>query len=54
VTLKVADEESVLLSKATKAPAKNAALLTEYLASGASERFMELAEKYGLDLEQFL
>ncbi len=54
VTLKIADEESVLLSKATKAPEKNAALLTEYLASGASERFLELAEKYGLDLEQFL
>jgi hypothetical protein len=54
VTLKIADEESVLLSKATKAPAKNAALLTDYLASGPSERFMALAEKYGLDLEQFL
>jgi hypothetical protein len=54
VTLKVADEEAVLLSKATKAPEKNAALLTEYLASGPSERFMALAEKYHLNLEQFL
>lgn len=45
---------AVLLSKALKAPAKNRSLLTEYLAMGASERFLELAEKYHLDLEQFV
>lgn len=54
VTLKVADEECVLLSKAAKAPQKNGALLTEYLASGPSERFLALAEKYGVNLEQFV
>lgn len=54
VTLKVADEECVLLSKAAKAPQKNSALLTEYLASGPSERFIALAAKYNVDLEQFV
>lgn len=54
VTLKIADEECVLLSKAAKAPKKNGALLTEYLAQGPSERFMSLAAKYNVDLEQFL
>jgi len=54
VTLEVADLESVLVSKGLKAPAKNRAIVTEYLASGASPRFMELSTKYGLDLEQFL
>ena len=54
VTLEVADLESVLVSKGLKAPAKNRAIVTEYLASGASPRFMALSTKYGLDLEQFL
>ncbi len=54
VTLKVADEECVLLSKAAKAPKKNGALLTEYLASGPSDRFVALAAKYDVDLEQFV
>ena len=54
VTLEVADLESVLVSKGLKAPAKNRAIVTEYLAAGASPRFMELSTKYGLDLEQFL
>jgi hypothetical protein len=54
VTLKIADEECVLLSKAAKAPKKNGALLTEYLARGPSERFMGLAAKYSVDLEQFI
>jgi hypothetical protein len=54
VTLKVADEECVLLSKAAKAPEKNGALLTEYLANGPSERFVALAAKYHIDLEQFV
>ena len=30
------------------------ALIVEYLARGASERFLDLARRYSLDLEQFL
>ena len=54
VRLLLAEPEAVLVSKALKAPAKNGPLLTEYLAGGASERFLALAEKHRLDLEQFL
>ena len=50
----VADADAVLISKALKAPEKNRALVTEYLAKGASERFFELAQKYRVDLEQFV
>ena len=50
----VADPDAVLISKACKAPEKNIGLITEYLAKGASERFFELAQKYALDLEQFV
>ena len=50
----VADPDAVLISKACKAPKKNATLITEYLAKGASERFFELAKTYGIDLEQFV
>lgn len=42
------------LSKALKAPKKNGALIAEYLAKGASDKFQALAKKYNLDLEQFL
>lgn len=54
ITLLVADVESILLSKALKAPRKNQPLLTEYLARGASPRFLSLAQKYRLNLEQFV
>jgi hypothetical protein len=54
VRLLLAEAEAVLVSKALKAPVKNGPLLTEYLASGASDRFFELAQRYSLDLEQFL
>jgi hypothetical protein len=54
VTLQVADVESVLISKALKAPKKNHALIVEYLAQGAGDRFFKMARKYRLDLEQFL
>jgi hypothetical protein len=54
VRLLLAEPEAVLVSKASKAPAKNRPLLTEYLATGASERFMKLAAKYHVDLEQFV
>ena len=50
----VADADAVLISKALKAAEKNRALVTEYLAKGASERFFELARKYRVDLEQFV
>lgn len=50
----LAEADFVLLSKAKKAPAKNAALITEYLARGASQRFLKLARRYAVDLEQFL
>ena len=54
VTLSAADVDAVLISKALKAPVKNRALLTEYLAKGASQRFLAMAKKYGVDLEQFV
>lgn len=54
VTMQVADPDAVLLSKALKAPRKNRALIVEYLAAGASPRFFALAERYDLDLEQFV
>jgi hypothetical protein len=54
VRLLLAEPEAVLVSKALKAPVKNGPLLTEYLASGASDRFLKLAAKYAVDLEQFL
>jgi len=54
IALLVADTEAILISKALKAPSKNRSLLIEYLARGASRRFLQLAKKYGLDLEQFL
>jgi hypothetical protein len=50
----VADPDAVLISKAARAPEKNKALITEYLAKGASERFFELARKHDVDLEQFV
>jgi hypothetical protein len=54
VTLLAADQDAVLISKAKKAPGKNAALIREYLSQGASDRFFELAEKYEVELEQFV
>jgi hypothetical protein len=54
VTGMVAEPDFVLASKALKAPAKNRALLTEYLAAGASDRFLELVERFDIDLEAFL
>lgn len=54
VRLLLAEPEAILLSKGLKAPLKNKNLLLEYLAKGPSDRFLELAAKYELDLEQFL
>ena len=53
VRVLLAEPEAVLVSKALKAPSKNQPLLTEYLARGPSERFLELARKHAVDLEQF-
>jgi len=53
VELSVADSDAVLLSKGLKAPAKNRLILVEYLAKGASERFLRLAKKYRLKLDSF-
>jgi hypothetical protein len=53
VTLLVAEPEAVLVSKGLKAPTKNRALLIDYLALGPTKRFVVLAQKYRLDLEQF-
>ena len=54
VTLKVADIDAILISKALKAPHKNRSLIIEYLAHGATPRFLRLARKYKIDLESFL
>jgi hypothetical protein len=54
VELFAADGDAILLSKALKAPAKNRLILVEYLARGASSRFIKLAKKYHLNLEQFV
>jgi hypothetical protein len=54
VRVLVAEPEAVMVSKALKAPAKNGPLITEYIASGASSRFFDLATKYAVNLEQFI
>jgi hypothetical protein len=54
VTMQLADVEAVLVSKALKAPGKNRALIVQYVAAGASERFVALAKRYRVDLEQFV
>lgn len=54
VALDVAEPEAVLISKALKAPLKNRALITEYLAQGPSDRFLALAARYKLNFEDFL
>lgn len=54
VRLLIADPEAILVSKGLKAPRKNRHVITTYLAGGPSERFLTLAARYGLDLEQFL
>jgi hypothetical protein len=54
VRMLLADPDAILVSKALKAPGKNRPLIAEYLATGASDRFFELARKYQVNLEQFL
>ncbi|MCA9619598.1 MAG: hypothetical protein KC731_11250 [Myxococcales bacterium] len=50
----IAEPDYVLLSKAKKAPAKNRALLIEALAAGPSQRLLDLAKRYDVDLEALL
>ncbi len=50
----LAKPEYIMISKAKKAPTKNDLLISEYIASGACERFFELAKKYQIDLESFV
>jgi len=50
----IAQPDFVLLSKALKAPEKNRTLLVEYLAKGATQRFLKLAAKYQVALEELL
>lgn len=54
VRLLLAESEAILVSKGLKAPSKNRNVITAYLAQGPSPRFLELAARYRLDLEQFL
>lgn len=50
----VAQPDFVLVSKARMAPEKNRALIVELLAKGASRRFLDLAARYEVRLEDFL
>ncbi len=54
VSLAVADIEAVLVSKARMAADKNRALIVEYLALGASDRFLQLAARHQVELGTFL
>jgi hypothetical protein len=54
VSFAVADIDAVLVSKARMAADKNRALIVEYLARGASERFLELAARHHVNLGTFL
>jgi len=54
VTARVARAEYVLISKAKKARVKNRVLLVDYLAAGPSDLFLELVERYQVDLEGLL
>ncbi|MBP9707989.1 MAG: hypothetical protein KBD78_10110 [Oligoflexales bacterium] len=50
----IAAPEYVLLSKAKMAPQKNKNLIVEYLSSGPSVLFLDLANTYQINLESFL
>ena len=54
VSMELADVDAVLASKALKAPDKNRSLIVEYLAAGATPRFLAMAERYAIDLERFV
>lgn len=50
----LAEPDYIIFSKALKAPVKNKALVTEYLAKEPSDLFFKMAEKYKLNFEEFL
>lgn len=50
----IAEPEYVLVSKALKAPVKNRAIIQAYLAKGPAQLFLELAQRYAIDLESFV
>jgi hypothetical protein len=54
VTAQLAMPEYVLVSKAKTAPIKNRVLLTDYLAAGPSSLFLQLAQRYAIDLESLI
>lgn len=54
IEMLIAVPEYVLVSKALKAPRKNAGVIVQYLAAGPSPFFFNLCDKYEVDLEQFL
>ncbi len=54
VSAYVAQPEYVLVSKALKAREKNKVLIAEYLGNNPSSLFMELSQKYQVDLAWFL
>ena len=49
-----AQPEYILISKAKMAPEKNKNLIVEYLGTQPTPLFLELARKYGINLEGFL
>jgi len=52
LTVLIADSESVLISKAVKAPKKNKRLLEAYFASGlVTQRFKDMAKKYNMKID---
>jgi len=50
----LAGTEYIMLSKALKAPAKNAVLIRNYVAHQPSGSFFELCDKYSVDLKSIL
>jgi hypothetical protein len=50
----LAKPEYILISKALKAPVKNRELILNYIAQRPSDLFMKLAEKYNLNLDEYV
>lgn len=48
-----AEPEYVLLSKALKAPGKNKNLIIQYISIGPTQLFLDLCDKYQVNLEDF-
>jgi hypothetical protein len=54
VTALIAQPEYILISKALYAPEKNRGVFEEYIASGSSKKFLDLAKKYKIDLKKLI